>query len=103
MPGTHRRPSPRRGLIALNAVLLAALAGVTVAPRATAQNQGSARARGEYTLVGGEISGANANAIYLLDAVNREIITLMWDNSRKRLYGIGYRDLASDLSAEPRR
>lgn len=96
--------SPVRRLVALNAALLLALLGVTLAPSAGAQTAANAtRARGEYTMVGGDVSGATANAIYVIDAANREIITLLWDNSRRRLQGVGYRDLVLDLTADPTR
>ncbi len=105
-PARVARPkSPVRRLVALNGVLLLALAGVSLAPSAGAQTASNAsnRTRGEYTMVGGDISGANANAIYVIDSANREIITLLWDNSRRRLQGVGYRDLVLDLTADPTR
>ncbi len=97
--------SPRRNLIALNAALLLTLGAVTLAPHATAQSRGSetARPRGEYTVVGGAVSGANANAIYVLDSANREMVGLLWDESRRQILGLGYRDLALDLTADPER
>lgn len=98
-----RRPIARRGLVALNATLLLALGAVTLAPKAGAQGQPAPRPRGEYTLVGGQVMGANSNAIYVLDAANRELVTLMWDDSRKQIHGIGYRDLANDLIIDPQR
>ena len=98
-----RRPLPR-GLVALNAVLLAALAAVSVAPRAGAQAQTPPnRARGEYTLVGGEVSGASSHAIHVIDAANREMVTLVWEHSRSSLSGVGYRDLAADLTLDTQR
>lgn len=100
---THtKRNGPRRGLLTLNALLLAALGAVTLAPSADAQNA-TPRARGEYSLVGGGVTGGNANAVYVLDSANRELIALLWDNSRRQINGIGYRDLANDLFIEPRR
>ncbi|MCC5822797.1 MAG: hypothetical protein LAT64_05280 [Phycisphaerales bacterium] len=97
----RRLPAPR-GLVVLNAVLLAALVGVSVVPHAGAQNQPN-RARGEYTLVGGEISGGNSNAIYVLDAANREMIALLYEPSRRLIQGVGYRDLATDLVIDTQR
>lgn len=97
------RPAVRR-LVALNAVLLALLGAVTLAPDAGAQAQNQpTRARGEYTMVGGQISGGNSNAVYVVDAANREMITLRWDSSRRQLLGVGYRDLATDLIIDPQR
>lgn len=97
---TDRRP--RRGLLALNVALLCLLGAVSLTPRATAQASAS-RPRGTYTLVGGSVTGSNANAVYVLDAANREMVAMMWDDSRRQLIGFGYRDLASDLLADPER
>lgn len=104
-PPPKPTPSTRRNLIALNAVLLLALGAVTLAPSATAQNRdaGLIRARGEYTVVGGEVNGATSNAIYVIDATNREMVGLLWDDSRRQIKGMGYRDLAMDLLADPER
>lgn len=96
------RPRFRRPLLALNGVLLCACLAVTFAPTAGAQNQAT-RARGEYTMVGGQVSGSSSNAITVLDAANREMVTLLWDSSRRRLQGVGYRDLITDLVAETQR
>jgi len=96
------RPRFRRPLLALNAALLCACLAVTLAPTAGAQNQ-TTRARGEYTMVGGEVNGSSSNAITVLDAANREMVTLLWDSSRRRLQGVGYRDLITDLVAENQR
>lgn len=98
-----RSPNPRAGLIALNAVALAALAWVALAPAASAQNQrgggatgGSPRARGEYTMVSGRVLSLTEEVIYVIDASNAELLALRWDNSRKTLSGLGYRDIAAD-------
>jgi|TARA_R110000782_G_scaffold53205_4_gene113412 hypothetical protein len=100
----HASRSPARRLIALNAALLALLMVVSVAPDAGAQApMQPSRARGEYTMVGGQISGGNSNAVYILDAANREMITLRWDSSRRQMLGVGYRDLTTDLVIDPQR
>lgn len=92
-------------LVVLNLVLLGVLALITLAPRAGAQlsDPNPTRARGEYTLVGGETQSGNANAIYVLDTANRELVALRWNASTSTLEGIGYRDLAQDVFAEPDR
>jgi len=88
----------RRGaLVALNAGLVASLGGVLFGPRAIAQAGNAARAPGEYTLVGGDMPGTTDNTIFVLDAANRELIALEWSQSRSRLEGIGFRDLAEDV------
>lgn len=102
--GTTPTRSPTRRLLALNAALLALLVTVSVAPDADAQARAQpSRARGEYTMVGGKISGGNSNAVFVVDAANREMITLRWDSSRRQMLGIGYRDLTTDLIIDPQR
>ncbi len=79
-------------LIALNVGLLVVLGVVSIA-----QAQPGARARGNYAMVGGEyLGGGGANAVYILDAANQELIAVKWDEGRKVLDGIGYRDLSKD-------
>ena len=82
-----------KALIALNAALLALLAAVVLSPAASAQKT---RARGEYTMVSGEFQGASENAIWILDAANQELLALRWNQSMKKLDGIGFRDLSQD-------
>lgn len=99
-------PSPRfaarRGLIALNVVLLMVLAAVTLAPASHAQ-KGSGRARGEYTMTAGRITGGTSHAIYVSDANNQEVLVLLWNQTAKGLDAIGYRDLNADAKAQPTR
>lgn len=92
------------GLIGLNACLAAALLLVEFAPRAWAQaDEGPARPRGEYTLVGGEIQTGNSDAVYVIDSVNQEMIVMTWEDGHNNLNGIGYRDLDADSKARGRR
>jgi hypothetical protein len=98
------KSSHRRGLILLNAGLLAVLGAVTLAPRSVAQGQGSAqRARGEYTLVAGRIIGGSTHAVYIIDTANQEMVAVRWNEGQKGLDGIGYRNLAADAQAQPGR
>lgn len=93
-----KRPS-FGGLLALNAALLAALAAVTFAPRADARQPQSAppaRARGQYTMVTGNVQGRSEAAIYVVDAGNLEVLGFRYDNGKKELSVIGRRDLAAD-------
>ncbi|MFI4897657.1 MAG: hypothetical protein ACIARR_07510 [Phycisphaerales bacterium JB059] len=96
------RRNQTRALVGLNAVLLIVLGAVTLTPDAGAQS-GSTRPPGVYSLVGGELSSGNANGVYVLDSANRELILLRWDNSRNSVEGLGYRDLNTDVNAEPTR
>lgn len=91
-PHTKRARSVAGPLIALNAGLIVVLGIVSIA-----KAQPGARARGNYAMVGGEyMGGGGANAVYILDAANQELIAVKWDESRKVLDGIGYRDLNKD-------
>jgi hypothetical protein len=104
-----------RGLIALNAALLLALGVVTFAPSSLAQQRttttgggnsaaqaaAGGRARGEYTMVAGRIVGGSGHAVYVFDANNQEMVTMMWNQSSRAMDVIGYRDLRADASAQP--
>jgi hypothetical protein len=90
---------PSRRLVALNVALLALLALVTVAARAERSGQPAVRGRGDYTVVGGKIQGGNGNAMYILDGANQQLIAVRWNDSRKMLEGIDYRNLAQDAGA----
>lgn len=92
-----------RGVVIVNAALLALLAAVSLGPRADAQRGQTPRARGDYTMISGKIMGGNASVVYVLDAVNQEMIALRWNETDKGLDGIGFRDLAADAAADPGR
>lgn len=95
-PETPVPPTPRpRGLVALNLALLAVLGAVTLAPDSNAQRT-PGRARGDYTMVSGRIVGGNSNAVYVVDASNQEVLTLLWNQSAKGFDVIAYRDLTAD-------
>ncbi|HNB59452.1 MAG TPA: hypothetical protein PK308_04000 [Phycisphaerales bacterium] len=96
-----------RRLIALNAFLLAGLALVTVAGHVSAQPRNgtpltgvAARSRGDYAVVPGRTQAGNADAVYVLDATNQEILALSWDRNKDRFSIIGYRSLANDARVQ---
>lgn len=91
----HAAPPRRgRGLLALNAVLLGLLGLVTFSPGADAQG----RARGDYIMIGGEAASLNGGVVYIVDTVNEEMIALTFDPNTKKVGGLGYRNLAADVS-----
>jgi hypothetical protein len=92
------RARHRQGLIALNLALLTILAIMTFSPLATGQPT-QVRARGQYSMVAGEITGGTPHVVYVTDANNREMIAIRWNNSRRTLDGIGFRDLNADAKA----
>lgn len=92
------RGAPWRGLLLLNAALLAVLAAVTLGgPEAEAQIAG----RGDYVMVAGNAKGANAGVVYIVDTIHQELIAITYDANTKAVGGIGYRNLAFD-AAGPR-
>ncbi len=95
----------RKVLIGVNAALLLALAGMSAWP-AGASQPGAAvpgRDRGQYTMVTGRMATGSGDAVYIVDAVNRELVALRWDNSRRALVGVGYRNLDADGATAPTR
>lgn len=88
------KSSGLRGLLLLNALLLAALAAVTFGSSAGAQN--ATRGRGEYTMVTGGANGTDAGVIYIADVANQEVIAMAYNSNTKVLDGVGYRNLAAD-------
>ena len=92
----------RRGLIVLNTALLILLAAVSLAPSSHAQ-RGGGRARGEYTMVAGKVTGSSAHAVYVIDSSNQDLIALRWSETTKSLEPIGYRDLREDANLSPGR
>lgn len=93
-----------KGLIVTNALLLGALAVVTLQPAAEAQRQGggATRPRGTYLLVAGKMIGGTSHAVYVLDTSNQELIGLRWDGAGQRLEPFGYRNIAGDSAAAGR-
>jgi hypothetical protein len=91
-------PGRTRRLVALNVVLLVFFGGAVLAAR-TGSAQPMVRGRGDYTMVGGKIQGGSGNAIYVLDGANQQLIAVRWNDSRKTLEGLDYRDLAQDAAA----
>lgn len=91
------RVRPR--LVVLNAALAAMVLGTLV----LAQPVPTARPRGEYAMVSGKTISGGKEVIYVVDATSREMIALRWDNSRKSLVGVGYRNLDTDSTLPPTR
>lgn len=90
-----------RNLLILNGTLVAVLGAIVLSPASLAQR--GSRARGEYTMVSGRIIGGNANAVYIIDSSNQEMIAVRWNESSKSLDGLGYRDLSADAQTQPGR
>jgi hypothetical protein len=83
-----------RRLIALNLLLGAGLAGTL----AVGQPQ-AARARGDYTMVSGATTTGSRDAVYVIDATNREMVAIRWDNTKRGFVGIGFRRFDADAAA----
>lgn len=96
-PRRARMADPRMALVAVNAGLLLALGYVTLAPAATAQQ--AQRPRGEYLLLGGQMTGSPSSGVHVIDTSNQEMVTLKWEQSRQAFEGIGFRNLRDDAQA----
>jgi len=95
-----------RSLLLLNVVLLAVVLGLMWAPTAGAQNANQpneGRNRGDYTMISGRTNSGGADAVYVMDASNQELIALRWDGGKQSLVGIGYRSLSADVRSVPGR
>ena len=93
----------RTRLLALNAALGGSIVLIAWANQAQAL-QPSTRARGQYTMVAGEIqSGGDASGIYITDSINEELVVLRWNNSRNQMDGIDFRNLSADANKKPGR
>ncbi len=91
----------RRLLLATNITLAAGIAIAAVSLPANGTQQQPDRARGQYTMLAGDVrSGGNSSVVYIIDSVNEEMIAVRWDDNRSALGGLDYRSLADD--AEPR-
>lgn len=88
-----------RALLLMNAVLLLVLGLVTFGGSADADQQ-QQRPRGDYTMVGGRVPGfSGGGAVYIVDAINREMMVVGYDRSQQRIQGIGYRHIGNDAEA----
>lgn len=103
METTQRAPKarltdPRVALVALNAALLLALGVVTLAPSAAAQQ--AQRPRGEYMVLGGQMTGSPSSGVHIIDTSNQEMVTLKWNQSSTSFEGVGYRNLRLDAQGQ---
>ncbi|MBM4051485.1 MAG: hypothetical protein FJ270_01920 [Planctomycetes bacterium] len=80
-------------LIALNAVLLAVLALVSMSGSASAQQT---RQRGSYMLISSGVTGTPLSVVYVIDETNSELVALAWDDTVKKMNYVGYRNIAAD-------
>lgn len=90
-------------LLALNGALLVLVAGLALWPSNAAGQPNPGRIRGEYTMVSGKTVMGNGDAVYVLDSANRELVAMRWDQGRRSLVGIGYRNLDADTVIAPPR
>jgi len=93
------RSTLRPVLLIANGVLALALIGTFAA----AQPASQPRLHGEYSMVAGRTTSSGKDAIYIMDATNREMVAVRWENSRLTLVGIGFRSLDADTALPPAR
>lgn len=61
------------------------------------------RTRGQYLVVSGRVQGSPLSAVYVVDTVNHELLTLRWSRADQRLEIIGHRSMIQDMAARPGR
>lgn len=61
------------------------------------------RARGQYLLLGGRMQGSPLSAVYVVDTVNHELLTLRWSRAEQKLELLSYRSISADMTARPGR
>jgi len=71
--------------------------GAALVAVASAQ-PGAARPAGQYLMVNAKTQGNSANAVYIVDSVNREMVVVRWNNNQSKFEGLGYRNLAIDAT-----
>lgn len=57
------------------------------------------RAVGNYVFVSGTVNGSPQEIVYVIDAVNREMVALRWGRNGSRVDILGFRDLFMDGDA----
>lgn len=87
-------------LVAANVGLVLALGWQAIAQPSTDR---PSREKGRYTLVSGAFLGGLADAVYLVDAENRELAAIRYDPAARTVRVAGYRDLARDVQQRPGR
>lgn len=85
-----------RRLLVVNAVLALGIGAALVATASAQPN--AARPAGQYLMVNAKTQGNSANAVYIVDSVNREMVVVRWNNSQSKFDGLGYRNLAIDAT-----
>jgi hypothetical protein len=84
-------------LLAINLLLLVALAVVNLSPQPAAAQFGM---RGDYVMISGAATGSNDTAaIYLLDLKSQRMAALLFDSRSKKLRTIAGRVVSNDLRA----
>lgn len=99
---TVSRTRVRAALATINIALVGVVA-LTLWPTTVGAQApvGASRARGDYTMIAGEIAAGSNAVTYVIDSANQEVLVLRWDRSRSQFQTIGYRDLAADAVAAP--
>ena len=83
-------------LIAVNFVLLIALAVVTLPP---APAEAQLRGKGEYAMVSGNVRGrSNQDAVYVVDTRRGRVASFVYEVVNDRFIRAGVYDFAADLS-----
>lgn len=87
-------------LLALNGVLLAALAVIGLTPQPAPAQQ---FVRSQYIMVAGDVVGRAEQAIYVIELNTGRVAALIFNGSNKTLEPVDGRSILNDLNAVGRR
>ena len=92
--GDMKQTTSRKGLIALNALLLVAFAAVSFVPESIAQTPRS----GHYIAIPAKVNGVTSGVVYIVDTAQQELVAVTWDHNNNRISTLGYRNIKTDAA-----
>ena len=95
----RRRLSHHAALIALNGVLVAALAAVSLSPGAEGQSR---RSSGEFAVMSMDVQGGVEDVLVIADVLNGRLGFARWEQGQRRLAVLDGRELEADLERAER-
>jgi hypothetical protein len=90
----------RNSVIALNVLLLAILAAVSLVPSSSGQLDSTVN---QYVPIPSVANGIPTGAIYIMETTRQELVAIAWNRDQNRVRILGYRNLRIDADSVPRR
>jgi hypothetical protein len=98
----------RNSVIALNVLLLAILAAVSLVPSSSGQLDSTTNPHidstaNQYVAIPSVANGIPTGAIYIMETTRQELVAIAWNRDQNRVRILGYRNLRIDADSVPRR